>query len=135
MRGDPFLVQRYQLPGGPDHDVLQFIRIHDGNTKSPAGLMQPLGIHAGAKYAHFGVDPAKCLVAVKHGLTVMQHRNPRFQGNRLIGLNLRIKPFAVRVSHAEHMVAKNRAETEVVEVNLGNAALLGGSDRKGGWLH
>jgi hypothetical protein len=118
------------LPRGLDHDIAQLGRVHDRNAQAAAGIVQTFCVHVRAENTHLAIHPTKRLVTVEHGLTVVQHRNPGLQRDRLVRLDFGVYPFTVLVTHTEHMVGENGAESELVEIDPGQAALLDGGNRK-----
>ncbi len=59
---------------------------HDGDAQALAGIVHSrAGVALGPEDARLAVLATKCLVAVEHGLAVVQHGDAGLDGERLVG--------------------------------------------------
>ena len=117
---DPPVVEPHQLVDGPVEGRI----VHRGNAHPRAGVSQPPGVAVGPEHPHHTVDAHEALEALEHRLAVVQGGARGRQRNGSERKDLRGVPAPLVVEHAEHVIRVHIAESEVVEVDRAEAALL-----------
>ena len=113
-RRDPRLVDCDE----PLHPGEEQRGIDSRHAETVAGYLEPAGVHVRPEDPHPAVTASKRLHALEHRLPVVQRRIARLELDRAVGDDAGPPPLPVLPVHAEHVIAEDIAEPEVVVVDV-----------------
>ena len=111
---DPGLIDGHK----PLHPGKKERGVDPRDAQAITGHFKPSRIHVRSEDAYPAVAASKRLHAFEHRLTVVQGRVARIHLDRSVGDDPGPAPFTVLPLHAEHVIAEDVAEAEVVEVDI-----------------